>query len=87
MEDKSIGMKAETICLEAEKNIAFVSGNENLIISKEKTAIATTGTNIKIEAQSQYEQTSKAGTVTANNMSIEGTADVTVTGGIVKINS
>lgn len=87
MEDKSIGMKAETICLEAEKNIAFVSGDENLIISKEKTAIATTGTNIKVEAQSQYEQTSKAGTVTANNMSIEGTADVTVTGGIVKINS
>lgn len=87
MEDDSIGMQANTICLEGKKSITFLSGKENMILSGEKAIISSSGTNIKQEAANEYDLETQTGTMKGTNMAMEGTADVTVTGGIVKFNS
>lgn len=87
MEDKSIGLQADTVCIEGKKSVTLLSGSENVVLSSEKKAIAGSGTNIKLEAGTEYELTTKAGTMKGTNLIIDGTADVTVTGGMVKINS
>lgn len=87
MDDKSIGMQADTISIEGKKSITLLSGNENMILSGEKGIIGSSGTNIKQEAAKEYDLSTQKGTVKGINLAIEGTADVAITGGIVKLNS
>lgn len=44
-------------------------------------------TNIKLEAAKEYDLNTQTGTMKGTNLTVEGTANMTVTGGIVKINS
>lgn len=38
MDEKSIGMQADTISIEGKKNITLVSGKESMVFSSEKTS-------------------------------------------------
>ena len=87
MDEKSIGMQAETISIEGKKNITLVSGNESMVFSSEKNIINGSATNIKLEATKEYDLNTQTGTMKGTNLTVEGTANMTVTGGIVKINS
>lgn len=87
MDEKSIGMQAETISIEGKKNITLVSGNESMVFSSEKNIINGSATNIKLEAAKEYDLNTQTGTMKGTNLTVEGTANMTVTGGIVKINS
>ena len=85
MDDKSIGLQADTIALEGRKSVTLLSGNECMVLSSEKSIISSSGTNIKQEAAKDYDVAAKNGTVNGVNLMIEG--NVTVSGGIVKFNS
>ena len=87
MDDKSIGLQADTIALEGRKSVTLLSGNECMVLSSEKSIISSSGTNIKQEAAKDYDVAAKNGTVNGVNLMIEGKGNVTVTGGIVKFNS
>lgn len=52
-----------------------------------KSIISSSGTNIKQEAEKDYDVAAKNGTVNGVNLMIEGKGNVTVSGGIVKFNS
>jgi type VI secretion system secreted protein VgrG len=86
MDDKSIGLQADTIALEGRKSVTLLSGNECMVLSSEKSIISSSGTNIKQEAK-DYDVAAKNGTVNGVNLMIEGKGNVTVSGGIVKFNS
>lgn len=87
MDDKSIGLQADTIALEGRKSVTLLSGNECMVLSSEKSIISSSGTNIKQEAAKDYDVAAKSGTVNGVNLMIEGKGNVTVSGGIVKFNS
>lgn len=87
MDGRSIGLQSDTISIEGRKSITLLSGGENMILSGEKKIIGSSGTNIKQEASKGYDLSTQKGTVKGTNLSIEGTADVAVTGGIIKFNS
>lgn len=87
MDDKSIGLQADTIALEGRKSVTLLSGNECMMLSSEKSIISSSGTNIKQEAAKDYDVAAKNGTVNGVNLMIEGKGNVTVSGGIVKFNS
>lgn len=87
MDDKSIGLQADTIALEGKKSVTLLSGNECMVLSSEKSIISSSGTNIKQEAAKDYDVAAKNGTVNGVNLMIEGKGNVTVSGGIVKFNS
>lgn len=87
MDDKSIGLQADTIALEGRKSVTLLSGNECIVLSSEKSIISSSGTNIKQEAAKDYDVAAKNGTVNGVNLMIEGKGNVTVSGGIVKFNS
>ena len=87
MDDKSIGLQADTIALEGRKSVTLLSGNECMVLSSEKSIINRSGTNIKQEAAKDYDVAAKNGTVNGVNLMIEGKGNVTVSGGIVKFNS
>lgn len=87
MDDKSIGLQADTIALEGRKSVTLLSGNECMVLSSEKSIISSSGTNIKQEAENDYDVAAKNGTVNGVNLMIEGKGNVTVSGGIVKFNS
>lgn len=87
MDDKSIGLQADTIALEGRKSVTLLSGNECMVLSSEKSIINSSGTNIKQEAAKDYDVAAKNGTVNGVNLMIEGKRNVTVSGGIVKFNS
>lgn len=87
MDDKSIGLQADTIALEGRKSVTLLSGNECMVLSSEKSIISSSGTNIKQEAAKDYDVVAKNGTVNGVNLMIEGKGNVTVSGGIVKFNS
>lgn len=87
MDDKSIGLQADTIALEGRKSVTLLSGNECMVLSSEKSIISCSGTNIKQEAAKDYDVAAKNGTVNGVNLMIEGKGNVTVSGGIVKFNS
>jgi len=87
MDDKSIGLQADTIALEGRKSVTLLSGNECMVLSSEKSIISSSGTNIKQEAAKDYDVAAKNGTVNGVNLMIEGKGKVTVSGGIVKFNS
>lgn len=87
MDEKSIGMQADTISIEGKKNITLVSGKESMVFSSEKNIINGSATNIKLEAAKEYDLNTQTGTMKGTNLTVEGTANMTVTGGIVKINS
>lgn len=87
MDDKSIGLQADTIALEGRKSVTLLSGNECMVFSSEKSIISSSGTNIKQEAAKDYDVAAKNGTVNGVNLMIEGKGNVTVSGGIVKFNS
>ena len=88
MDEKSIGMQAETISIEGKKNITLVSGNESMVFSSEKKHHQTAAPPIsKLEATKEYDLNTQTGTMKGTNLTVEGTANMTVTGGIVKINS
>lgn len=87
MDDKSIGLQADTIALEGRKSVTLLSGNECMVLSSEKSIISSNGTNIKQEAAKDYDVAAKNGTVNGVNLMIEGKGNVTVSGGIVKFNS
>ena len=87
MDDKSIGLQADTIVLEGRKSVTLLSGNECMVLSSEKSIISSSGTNIKQEAAKDYDVAAKNGTVNGVNLMIEGKGNVTVSGGIVKFNS
>lgn len=83
MDDKSIGLQADTIALEGRKSVTLLSGNECMVLSSEKSIISSSGTNIKQEAAKDYDVAAKNGTVNGVNLMIEGKGNVTVSGGIV----
>ena len=87
MDDKSIGLQADTISIEGRKSVTLLSGNECMVLSSEKSIISSSGTNIKQEATKDYDVAAKNGTVNGVNLMIEGKGNVTVSGGIVKFNS
>ena len=87
MDDKSIGLQADTIALEGRKSVTLLSGNECMVLSSEKSIISSSGTNIKQEAAKDYDVAAKNGTINGVNLMIEGKGNVTVSGGIVKFNS
>lgn len=87
MDDKSIGLQADTIALEGRKSVTLLSGNECMVLSSEKSIISSSGTNIKQKAAKDYDVAAKNGTVNGVNLMIEGKGNVTVSGGIVKFNS
>ena len=87
MDDKSIGLQADTIALEGKKSVTLLSGNECMVLSSEKSIISSSGTNIKQEAAKDYDVAAKNGTINGVNLMIEGKGNVTVSGGIVKFNS
>ena len=87
MDDKSIGLQADTIALEGRKSVTLLSGNECMVLSSEKSIISSSGTNIKQEAAKDYDVAAKNGTVNGVNLMMEGKGNVTVSGGIVKFNS
>ena len=87
MDDKSIGLQADTIALEGRKSVTLLSGNECMVLSSEKSIISSSGTNIKQEATKDYDVAAKNGTVNGVKLMIEGKGNVTVSGGIVKFNS
>ena len=87
MDDKSIGLQADTIALEGRKSVTLLSGNECMVLSSEKSIISSSGTNIKQEATKDYDVAAKNGTVNGVNLMIEGKGNVTGSGGIVKFNS
>lgn len=87
MDDKSIGLQADTIALEGRKSVTLLSDNECMVLSSEKSIISSSGTNIKQEAAKDYDVAAKNGTVNGVNLMIEGKGNVTVSGGIVKFNS
>ena len=87
MDDKSIGLQADTIALEGRKSVTLLSGNECMVLSSEKSIISSSGTNIKQEAAKDYDVAAKNGTVNGVNLMIEGKGNVTGSGGIVKFNS
>ena len=87
MDDKSIGLQADTVALEGRKSVTLLSGNECMVLSSEKSIISSSGTNIKQEAEKDYDVAAKNGTVNGVNLMIEGKGNVTVSGGIVKFNS
>lgn len=70
-----------------DENITLVSGNESMVFSSEKNIINGSATNIKLEATKEYDLNTQTGTMKGTNLTVEGTANMTVTGGIVKINS
>lgn len=87
MDDKSIGLQADTIALEGKKSVTLLSGNECMVLSSEKSIISSSGTNIKQEAAKDYDVAAKNGTINGVNLMIEGKGNVTVSGGIVQFNS
>ena len=87
MDDKSIGLQADTIALEGRKSVTLLSGNECMVLSSEKSIISSSGTNIKQEAAKDYDVAAKNGTVNGVNLMIEGKGNVTVSGGLLFFNS
>lgn len=59
MDDKSIGLQADTIALEGRKSVTLLSGNECMVLSSEKSIISSSGTNIKQEAAKDYDVAAK----------------------------
>ena len=70
MDDKSIGLQADTIALEAGKSVTLLSATKCMVLSSEKSIITGSGTNIK-QAAKDYDVAAKNGTVNGVNLMIE----------------
>ena len=79
-------MQAETISIEGKKTLHWFRATK-YGVQQRKNIINGSATNIKLEATKEYDLNTQTGTMKGTNLTVEGTANMTVTGGIVKINS
>lgn len=86
MEDDKIGIQADLVNIEGKKQLTLMSEAENIVLTK-GTGLTSTAKTTKITATDTYELSTKKGTVNGSELTIEGSANVTVSGGLVKINS
>lgn len=86
MEDNKIGIQAEFVNIEGTQQLTLMSKDENVVLTSGKGLSSTTKTT-KITANDTYELQTKKGTINGSEVTIEGSANVTVSGGLVKINS
>ena len=80
-------MQADTISIEGRKTLRWFRARKVWYSASEKNIINGSATNIKLEAAKEYDLNTQTGTMKGTNLTVEGTANMTVTGGIVKINS
>lgn len=86
IDENKIGIKAELVNIEGTTQLTMMSGDENVVLTKD-SGLSSTAKTAKITAKDTYELSTQKGTVNGSELTIEGSANVTVSGGIVKINS
>lgn len=86
MEEDKIGITSAEIAISASKVMYLNSKNEQITITG-GDGIASVGKNLSMGASSTMALESPEGSISTNNLSIEGSAQVDISGGLVKINS
>lgn len=86
MEDDKIGIQADLVNIEGKKQLTLMSENENIVLTSGK-GLSSTAKTAKFTANDTYELQTKKGTINGSELTVDGSANVTVSGGLVKINS
>jgi uncharacterized protein involved in type VI secretion and phage assembly len=88
LDEENIAISAKNIVINGENFVALASGEESVFVSNEETIAAVGGTAVALN--SKNEMTLSGGTELGLNspkVAVDGTANVDITGGLVKINS
>ena len=86
MEDDKIGIQADLVNIEGKKQLTLMSEKENIVLTSGKGLSSTVETS-KSTVNKTYELQTQKGTINGTELTVEGSANVTVSGGLVKINS
>lgn len=86
IDENKIGITAEEICVSASK-VLYLNSKEEQITITGGDGISGVGKNISMEASSKMTLETPEGSISTTNLSIEGSAQIDVSGGLVKINS
>ena len=86
IDENKIGITAEEIAISASKVLYLNSQAQQITIAGD-SGISGVGDNISMEAGSTMKLTAPNGSISTSNLSIQGSAEVDISGGLVKINS
>ena len=88
IEGDTITIKAKTICIDGATSTTCQSGENESVVITSGTGVDIQGANINAIAKSNVEVSGGSkSTLSSPSTSINGDGDVTITGGLVKINS
>ena len=88
IEGDTITIKANTICIDGATSTTCQSGENESVIITSGTGVDIQGANINAIAKTNVEVSGGSkSTLSSPSTSINGDGDVTITGGLVKINS
>lgn len=86
IDEKQIGIMAEEIAISASKALYLNSKEQQITIAGD-SGISGVGDNISMEAGTAMVLKAPKGSISSDNLAIEGSAEVDISGGLVKINS
>lgn len=86
IDEKKIGIMAEEIAISASK-VLYLNSKEQQVTIVGDSGISGAGDNISMKAGTAMELTAPEGSISTSNLVIEGSAEVDITGGLVKVNS
>ena len=86
IDENKIGIIAEEIAISASKVLYLNSQAQQITIAGD-SGISGVGDNISMEAGSTMKLAAPNGSISTSNLSIQGSAEVDISGGLVKINS
>lgn len=86
LDEDQMMLDAKDICINGSKSVTIKSGNNQIVVT-DPDGVFGTGKDVVYEAKKTMSLTTKEGDISGTNLNINGSGQVNVTGGIVKINS
>lgn len=86
IDENQIGIMAEEICISASKVLYMNSEKEQITIAGD-SGISGVGQNIVMQASSEMALQTPKGSISTDSLAVSGSAQVDISGGLVKINS
>ncbi|NAW50033.1 Vgr family protein [Elizabethkingia argentiflava] len=87
MDEENISIKAEHISINASSLVTIDSGGANISVASKDNIAAISGETVIASASSEVQISGKSTKISGDKLSMDGSDEASITGGLVKINS
>ena len=86
LDEDQMLLDAKDICINGSKSVTIKSGKNQIVVT-DPDGVFGTGKAVVLEAEDTMDLTTKTGNISGDSLNINGSQDVNIAGGLVKINS